>query len=247
MTTPASPAPTPTRPGPLQRLRHWHLTRTLDAVVTSPAVHVERDLAVPMRDGTVLRTDHWVPESPTPGAPVLLTRTPYGREGVEAEARTFAERGHHVVVQSCRGHFGSGGDFVPFFDEASDGLDAVAWVEAQAWFTGRIHTYGGSYVGLTQWALTDALPASVEAMVIAISARSFVDSIVHHGGGFGMETAVTWNVVLASMEDSPLSQVRTQLAARGGIRRGTDAIPPSRAVERATGYDTSFFQDWLAH
>ncbi|MCU1536730.1 MAG: CocE/NonD family hydrolase [Humibacillus sp.] len=247
MTTPPGPLPTPDRPGAFQRLQHWQLTRHVASPVTSPEVHVERDLPVPMGDGTVLLTDHWAPAQPMPGAPVLLIRTPYGRVGSGAEARAFAERGHHVVVQSCRGHFGSGGDFEPFFDEASDGLDCVAWVEAQDWFGGSIHTYGPSYVGLTQWALTTALPASVQGMVISISARSFVSSIVHHRGGFGMETAVTWNVLLASMEDSPVRQLATQLAARGGIRRGSDAIPPTRAVERATGHDPSFYQDWLAH
>jgi hypothetical protein len=83
----------------------------------------------------------------------------------------------------------------------------VAWIEAQPWFTGRIHTYGGSYVGMTQWALTPRLPASVEAMVIAVSARSFLHSILRHRGGFGMETAVAWQVVLGSMEDSALRQL----------------------------------------
>ena len=229
----------------LQRLRHWQLTRPLGSAPVSEVL-VERDIPVPMADGTVLLTEHWVPTTPRPGAPVLLTRTPYGREGCAAGALAFAERGHHVVVQSCRGHFGSEGSFNPFFDEAADGLDCVAWIEAQPWFTGRIHTYGGSYVGLTQWALTPSLPPSVEAMVIAVSARSFLHSVLHHRGGFGMETAVTWHVVLGSMEDSAMRQLRRQLAARGAVRRGSDALPPTRAVERATGSDTAFFQDWLA-
>ena len=229
----------------LQRLRHWQLTRPLGSAPVSEVL-VERDIPVPMADSTVLLTEHWVPTTPRPGAPVLLTRTPYGREGCAAGALAFAERGHHVVVQSCRGHFGSEGSFNPFFDEAADGLDCVAWIEAQPWFTGRIHTYGGSYVGLTQWALTPSLPPSVEAMVIAVSARSFLHSVLHHRGGFGMETAVTWHVVLGSMEDSAMRQLRRQLAARGAVRRGSDALPPTRAVERATGSDTAFFQDWLA-
>jgi putative CocE/NonD family hydrolase len=246
MTTPARHRSETPRLPALQRARHWQLTHRLDSAPVSEVV-VDRDLPVRMSDGTILLTDHWVPTTPKPGAPVLLTRTPYGREGFAAEALTFAERGHHVVVQSCRGHFGSEGTFNPFFDETADGLDCVAWIEEQPWFTGRIHTYGGSYVGMTQWALTPRLPASVEAMVIGISARSFLRSIIHHRGGFGIETAVAWHVVLDSMEASPLRQVRSQLAARGAVQRGADAIPPTRAVERATGRDTPFFQDWLAH
>ncbi|MDN5775288.1 MAG: CocE/NonD family hydrolase [Humibacillus sp.] len=234
------------RLSPMQRLRHRQLTQALPQVRTG-GVRVERDIPVRMSDGTVLLTDHWAPAERHPDQPVLLTRTPYGRDSFIAEARVFAERGHHVVVQSCRGHFGSGGTFDPFFTEADDGLDCVAWLEAQPWFTGRIHTYGFSYVGLTQWALTRDTPASVEAMVIGISARSFLRSIIHHRGGFGMETAVVWNLLLDGMEGSVLHQARSALRGRRGVQRGSDAIPPTRAVQTATGSDSPFFQDWLAH
>lgn len=229
-----------------QRLRYHTLTKNLPPGRTV-RVLVERDVSVVMRDGTTLLTDHWAPAEPRRRAPVLLTRTPYGRDAFAAEARIFAERGYHVVVQSCRGHFGSGGTFNPFFTEANDGLDAVAWVESQPWFTGSIHTYGLSYVGLTQWALTEHLPASVEAMVVGISARSFLRSIIHHRGGFGMQTAVTWNLLLDSMEQTPARQVTRLLQGRRGIADGCDQLPPTRAVERATGSQSSFFLDWLAH
>lgn len=229
-----------------QRLRYRMLTKHLPQARTGGAL-VERDVPVVMRDGTILLTDHWAPAEPRHGAPVLLTRTPYGRDSFVAEATIFAERGYHVVVQSCRGHFGSGGTFNPFFAEADDGHDAVAWVEAQGWFAGTIHTYGFSYVGLTQWALTTDLPASVEAMVIGISARSFLRSIIHHRGGFGMETAVTWNLLLESMEQTPVQQAVRLLRGRRGIADGSDQLPPTSAVEYATGSRSSFFLDWLAH
>ena len=198
-----------------QRLRYRQLCQGLPRVRTGEVL-VERDVPVRMSDGTVLLTDHWAPAEQHLDKPMLLTRTPYGRDGFDAEAMVFAERGHHVVVQSCRGHFGSGGTFNPFFTEAQDGLDCVAWLEAQPWFTGRIHTYGFSYVGLTQWALTRDTPACVEAMVIGISARSFMRSIIHHHGGFGMETSVVWNLLLDSMEDTVPHQVRSTLRGRRG-------------------------------
>ncbi len=63
-----------------------------------------------------------------------LSRTPYGRarDGLNA-ARLLAERGYQVVVVSCRGTFGSGGEFDPLFDEAADGRDVFAWLDEQAW------------------------------------------------------------------------------------------------------------------
>src|SRR5262249_30862056 len=102
------------------------------------AVRVHRDLAVTTRDGIVLRTDHWEPR--LPDAPTILVRTPYGRSGVVGlvSGRPFAERGFHVVLQSCRGTFDSGGQFDPMRHEREDGLDTVAWIEAQPWFNGTL-------------------------------------------------------------------------------------------------------------
>ncbi len=99
-------------------------------------VTVQRDIDVPARDGTILRTDVYLPVLPSPnghtaptGATVLV-RTPYGRKGVRGliSGRLLAERGFHVVVQSCRGTFDSGGAFAPMRHEREDGLDTVAWI-----------------------------------------------------------------------------------------------------------------------
>ena len=78
-----------------------------DYVVT-PAVRV------PMRDGVELLTDVYSPVAESRGT--LLIRTPYGRTGLIAllTARHYATHGYHVVNQSCRGTFGSGGVFEPF-------------------------------------------------------------------------------------------------------------------------------------
>ena len=246
MTTPAPHRSENPRLPALQRVRHWQLTRGLDSVPVSE-VAVERDLRVRMSDGTVLLTDHWVPRTPTPGAPVLLTRTPYGREGFAAEALTFAERGHHVVVQSCRGHFGSEGTFNPFFDEAADGLDCVAWIEAQPWFTGS-HPHLRRQLRRHDPVGPDPAPAGL-------------------GRGHGHRRL---GPVVPALDPAPPGRVRPRdrrrLARRPGLDGGlgaapaahpcspragpsarrSDALPPTRAVERATGSDTAFFQDWLA-
>jgi uncharacterized protein len=89
-------------------------------------VAVERDLAIPMPDGVVLLADRYAPRGDE-RAPLLLVRSPYGRRLLFGflYGRLFAERGFQVVVQSCRGTFGSGGPFVPNFHERADGIDTV--------------------------------------------------------------------------------------------------------------------------
>ena len=109
-----------------------------------------------MRDGVQLRADHYAPATASP-AGTLLVRGPYGRAFPFSLvfARLYAARGYHVVLQSVRGTFGSGGVFEPMVNEAADGADTVVWLREQPWFTGRFATVGLSYLGFTQWALLE--------------------------------------------------------------------------------------------
>ena len=74
-------------------------------------VSVERDLAAKMPDGVVLLADRWYPTNPPADLATVLLRTPYGRRVMGPLGRLYAERGYQVVIQSCRGTFGSEGAF----------------------------------------------------------------------------------------------------------------------------------------
>ena len=100
-------------------------------------------------------------------------RTPYGRRVMGPLGRLYAERGYQVVIQSCRGTFGSEGDFEPMRNERVDGGATLEWVAAQPWFDGRLVTWGGSYLGLTQWAVVEDVPDFVKAMCLQITAADF--------------------------------------------------------------------------
>ena len=115
-------------------------------------VAVRRDIEVAMPDGTCLLTDRYWPRGHG-GEPVILMRSPYGRTSVWAlAARLLAERGYQVILQSCRGTGGSGGEFDAYRNEAQDGLatlrldrvPAVVLGEARA---GRPESTWGSSSG----------------------------------------------------------------------------------------------------
>ncbi len=181
------------RPAP--PLRGWArrgYTAAADTDELGPVTHgpvlLERDLPVSTADGTTLLADHWSPGRRLDGrpddlpAPVVLVRTPYGRSGHALVGHLFAERGCHVVVNACRGTSGSGGSFEPFRDEVGDGRDVLRWVAGQPW-AGPVHTFGFSYVGVTQWALCDGAPGEVASMLVGVSARSMGPAVFHAGGG----------------------------------------------------------------
>ena len=122
------------------------------------SVAVTHDIEVPMPDGVVLLADRYRPRGGE-RLPHLLVRSPYGRAGMLGVlyGRLFAERGYDVLIQSCRGTFGSGGVFDAFRNERTDGLSTVAWLKEQPWFTGKFVTMGPSYLGITQWAIAASL------------------------------------------------------------------------------------------
>ncbi|MEU2284527.1 CocE/NonD family hydrolase [Streptomyces sp. NPDC013178] len=158
---------------------------------------VERDLRVPMRDGAVLLADRWAPKSGG-GLPTALIRIPYGRAGLVGGqmARPLAERGFQVLVQSTRGTFGSDGPFDPLRREREDGLDTIDWVIKQPWFGESMVLYGLSYLGFVQWAVADAVPPQVKAMIPIVSESALTLEFLR-ADGFSLETPFGWAVQVA--------------------------------------------------
>jgi putative CocE/NonD family hydrolase len=113
------------------------------------------DVAIPMRDGVVLRADVHRPAASTRGpVPTVLVRTTYDKSTPEPNVapRTFVERGYAVVVQDVRGRYASDGEFYHGVDEVDDGYDTLAWIAAQPWSNGRVGMTGISYLAAVQCA-----------------------------------------------------------------------------------------------
>ena len=126
---------------------------------------VEKDVAVPMRDGITLRANVFRPDGPGK-FPGLLLRTPYGK--AEGGFERYVRAGYVVVSQDTRGRYASDGDYVPFTVEdtgdAEDGYDTVEWLGGQPYCNGRAGTMGASYCAWMQWTLAKLRPPHLEAM-----------------------------------------------------------------------------------
>jgi putative CocE/NonD family hydrolase len=149
----------------------------------------ERNVMVPMRDGTRLATDVFRPDAPG-RFPVLINRGPYGKDGyVDNPAHSvwfFPKHGYVVLSQDCRARFSSEGDYYnPLFQEAQDGYDTVEWAARQPWSNGRVGTTGQSYLGTTQYTLATSspLPPHLQVMAPVSASSDFHQSWVYHTGG----------------------------------------------------------------
>lgn len=136
------------------------------------------DVAVPMRDGVVLRADIYKPKGDGP-FPVLLYRTPYNKKDAAVSYDTHLQavaRGYAVVLQDVRGRYASEGFFEPYRNEGHDGFDSITWAAAQPWSNGKVGTFGLSYPGAVQWLAAVESPPALVAMAPAMtysSARKF--------------------------------------------------------------------------
>ena len=149
----------------------------------------ERNVMVPMRDGTRLATDVFRPDAPG-RFPALVNRGPYGKDDYVASPDHsvwfFPTHGYVVLSQDCRARFQSEGDYYnPLFQEVTDGYDTVEWAARQPWCNGRVGTTGQSYLGATQYTLAtnNPLPPHLQAMAPVSASSDFHQSWVYHTGG----------------------------------------------------------------
>jgi uncharacterized protein len=210
-------------------------------------VSVERGIEVPAGDGVMLLTDHYLPLAGGPW-PTLLVRCPYGR-GFPWDyvyGALLAGQGFHVVLQSCRGTGGSGGELEPFRNEAADGQATVAWLRQQDWFNGALGTIGASYLGYTQWALaTEPLP-ELGALVVQVGSDDF-QQFLYPGGAFALEATLTGTAAMLSMQRGFgrfLLAVTRLLRHHRKVER---TLPLIDAYPAAFGRRVAFFEQWLAH
>src|SRR5271169_1034103 len=244
----ANAVPLPRRLSPAAATLSKVLSRAWSLPPQRNRVTVERDLDVPMSDGTVLLADHYLPVSVASAATVLV-RCPYGRSGPFAllSAQILAERGYHVLLQSCRGTFGSGGQFEPMRHEITDGQDTVAWLRQQSWFDGRLATYGASYLGFVQWALAMDPPPELAAVIVHVGPHDFSRS-AYRNGVFDLYNYIGWSDLIAHQENTGMLQGLVRMAtAERRLRPVLDRLPVTAGVRDLLGRQPTLSERWLEH
>jgi putative CocE/NonD family hydrolase len=212
---------------------------------------VERDVAVPMRDGVVLRAD--VRRPATAGRfPTLVYRTPYGKTetsdgGLVAKA---VGRGYAVVVQDVRGRYASDGVFRAYEQEGRDGYDTIEWAAAQPWSNGRVGTFGLSYPGAVQWLAAIESPPHLVAMVPAMTFATPMH--FWYTGGVWDSSWLLWtwlNIAPDLRKRAGAPGPQTDEAARASWKtegRALQTALPLAATPAFKGV-ADWYYDWMRH
>jgi predicted acyl esterase len=149
------------------------------------------EISIPAADGTLLATDVYLPFG-SPPWPVILTRTPYGKDGVREVCLGFTLVQYACVAQDTRGRFDSGGEDTVFWDDAEDGRVTVEWVAGQPWCDGRIGLLGGSAAGITQYLAAPGADPALRSIASAVATPDLYHHAFLQGGAIREELVVNW-------------------------------------------------------
>src|SRR5581483_2624894 len=203
-------------------------------------VRVETGVRVPMRDGVRLATDLYSPEGASERLPAILIRTPYDRKARTDAARFFAGHGYAVVIQDVRGKFDSEGHFTVAANEGPDGYDTLDWIAAQPWSTGKIGTYGCSYLGSNQIELAKLRNPHHAAMIPQAAGGAYRFDDVLDGGAFNLADNAPWFLKWGDKNNPAPQHPKVDI---GNMLR---TLPLIDMLRKAGNLHTDF-EDYLTH
>ncbi|MDB4911349.1 MAG: hydrolase CocE/NonD family protein, partial [Gemmatimonadetes bacterium] len=183
----------------------------------SPAPSFSKtEVQIAMRDGARLHTLIYTPKRAVGDLPLLISRTPYGIEGMDnafaSPALKYLVRdGYIFVFQDIRGRFTSEGKFVMLrpmrdrknpkaIDESTDAYDSIDWLLKHVPHNnGRVGMLGTSYPGwLTVMAMLDPHPALKAVSPRASPADMFIGDDFHHNGAFRLSYGFEYATMMES-------------------------------------------------
>jgi uncharacterized protein len=178
-----------------------------------------REAMIPARDGVRLHTRIFVPKHAAGSLPFLLTRTPYGVDGSDADLagslRELSDAGYIFVFQDIRGRYKSEGTFVMVrpardpsdpkaIDEGTDTYDTIEWLLKNVQpNNGRVGMLGVSYDGwTTAMATIEPHPALKAVSPQASPADMWLGDDFHHNGAFRLSYGFEYAAMMETSKEN---------------------------------------------
>ncbi len=172
---------------------------------------VEKDVRIPMRDGTMLYADIFRPDGGDERFPAIMNISVYQKdklwvppEDLEEKANPhmnwetvnplwWCPRGYACVRLDSRGTGKSPGKSDPSsYQESLDFYDAIEWIAKRSWCSGRIGLLGVSYHASSQWRVANQQPPSLKAIMPWEGRADQYRDQVYHGGIFALGFIGNW-------------------------------------------------------
>ncbi|MCB9763728.1 MAG: CocE/NonD family hydrolase [Alphaproteobacteria bacterium] len=226
----------------IQRYQSFYLQKASDLPRPEARASVAT-VRVPMSDGVALEAD--LLRLPGDAArPVVLIRTPYARGYLLPIADVFASQGYSVLVQDCRGTGDSEGEFVVMLNEQRDGLDTLAWIDAQPWAGADVFMFGPSYMGYTQLAAAVAAPPNLRALVAPETSAELYQEL-YRTGALNLDLALTWSSFLRTLTHGKVPIAEALALQKGWADLPWGARPLTTLDTEAWGETLPYYQDFV--
>lgn len=226
-------------------------------------VRMEWSRFATMRDGVKLSSDWYFPEGVEGRLPAVLIRTPYNKKPYRdggSVAHFWAGQGYAVVVQDVRGKYESDGVFTVSANDPADGYDTMSWVASLPWSSGRIGTYGCSYLGENQLQLAALRHPSHTAAIAQAAGGAMRYFGLWNGGAIELVSLVGWFRTAGVKRHPKLSPdlPREEFLAYAPVfdfgvtvpdypaRRLADLLPVS-AIHEIAGSPPNDWRDFVTH
>jgi hypothetical protein len=183
-------------------------------------IRVERDVAIPLRDGEVVYADVFSPAHSDAALPVIVCWSPYGKQdygslldrlpnraGIARDALSNLQKwegadpdywcahGYAVANVDPRGINSSTGDIQFFGDsEAQDARDVIEWLGTQAWSNGKVGMSGNSWLAIVQWFTAALRPPHLAAIAPWEGTSDYYRNMALRGGIPTGDAFVDWNI-----------------------------------------------------
>lgn len=171
---------------------------------------VEKDVAIPMRDGAIIYADVYRPDCKE-RVPAIMNLSVYHKDKLwvppddldekpnphmnweSGNPEWWCPRGFAIVRVDARGSGKSPGRSEPSsYAESLDYYDSVEWMAKRGWCSGKIGTMGISYLAASQWRLANLNPPSLKAILPWEGRADQYRDQAYHGGIFAIGFLGYW-------------------------------------------------------
>ncbi len=172
---------------------------------------VEKDVQIPMRDGTLLYADVFRPDGGAERFPAIINISVYQKDklwvppaDLDEKANPYMNwetvnplwwcpRGYSCVRVDARGAGKTPGKSEPnSHQEAVDFYDAIEWIAKRPWCSGNLGTAGISYHASSQWRVANLQPPALKAIMPWEGRADQYRDQAYHGGIFALGFIGNW-------------------------------------------------------
>jgi uncharacterized protein len=207
------------------------------------AIREIENLWIPLPDSDRMAARVWMPvDAESDPVPAVVEYHPYRKRDLSAVLNQpfhsyLAGHGYAAVRLEIRGSGESDGilrdEYLP--QELNDACDAIAWLAAQPWCTGKVGMTGNSWSGFNALQVAALRPPALGCIVTSCSTDDRYADDMHYMGGCLLTDMLDWGTLFQALLALPPDPALVGDGWRDTWQRRIDAL------------DTPPIETWLRH